>query len=67
MHGLSSITLPSGNLPVRGALNNIQTTSNEALRSIAEQADQLVYFEAIRRWAETNAKSLSGKTQGATG
>jgi hypothetical protein len=68
MHGISSIILPSGNLPVRGALNNIQTTSNEALRSITEQADQLAYFEAIRQWAAGNCKALGGgKTQGATG
>jgi hypothetical protein len=64
------ITLPIGNLPVRGALNNIQTTSTESLVTMTEKTDQLVYFQAIEHWGATNCKSLSAqgaKTHGAAG
>lgn len=70
MFSPTGIILPAGNLPVRGALNNLQTTSTEAMRTITKQEDRLTYFQAIQRWGAENCAGLEAsqpQAQGATG
>jgi|HubBroStandDraft_1064217.scaffolds.fasta_scaffold357774_2 hypothetical protein len=64
MKTIPGIALPAGNPPVRGALNNIQTTSNQSLQSIAALPDQLVYFRAIAAWAQAACAYIEAQPAG---